>query len=205
MKIGFLTTDARESFPQLDPESPCLGRAPDALLSGFAGIDGMEVHVVSCTQRPMRSPEKLADNIWFHLLHVPKIGWLRTGYQGCVRAIRRKVRELKPDIVHGQGTERECALSAAFSGFPNIVTIHGNMTTVAQAMKARVGSFLWCAALLERFTLPRTLGVFCNSAYTESVVGKYARQTWRVPNAVRREFFQTPLPPASATAKPILL
>lgn len=79
------------------------------------------------------------------------------------------------------------------------------MTAVAQAMKARIGSYLWCAALLERFTLPRTLGVLCNSAYTESVVKKYARQTWRVPNAVRREFFQTPLPSKSATSKPILL
>ena len=150
-------------------------------------------------------PQKLSENTWFHLCHAPKIGWLRTGYQGCIRAVRRKVRELEPDIVHGQGTERDCAISAVFSGFPNVVTIHGNMTAVAQTMKARAGSFYWCAALLERFTLPRTLGVFCNSAYTESVVRRYARQTWRVPNALRREFFQIPLPPASTITKPILL
>jgi glycosyltransferase involved in cell wall biosynthesis len=205
MRIALLTTDNREHQRTYNETQPRFGPAIEAVLQGLAELPDVEIHVISCTQQPMQAPAKLSENTWFHLLHVPKIGWLRTGYQGCIRAIRRKLRELKPDIVHGQGTERECALSAAFSGFPNVVTIHGNMATVAQAMNARLGSFLWCAALLERFTLPRTLGVFCNSAYTESVVKKYARQTWRVSNAVRREFFQTPLPSMSAIAKPILL
>ena len=85
------------------------------MLQGFAALPEVRVHVVSCTQQPMRSPEKLAGNIWFHSLHVPKLGWLRTGYQGCIRAVRRKLRAIQPDLVHGQGTERDCALSAIFS------------------------------------------------------------------------------------------
>ena len=153
----------------------------------------------------MLSPEKLADNIWFHLLHVPKIGWLRTGYQGCIRAIRQKLRQIQPDIVHGQGTERECALGAIFSGFPNVVTIHGNITSIARSTGAPIGSYWWFTAVLERFTLPRTLGVFCNSGYTESVVRPRAHQTWLVPNAVRREFFDAPLPAKATPSKPILL
>jgi glycosyltransferase involved in cell wall biosynthesis len=190
MKIGFLTTDARESFPQLDPESPCLGRAPDALLSGFAGIDGMEVHVVSCTQRPMRSPEKLADNIWFHNLHVPKIGWLRTGYQGCIRAVRKKLKEIRPDIVHGQGTERDCAISAVFSGHPNVITIHGNMRLIARLNRARAFSFEWLAARIETFTIPRSNGIVCITNYTRNAVADLAKKTWVVPNAVDAGFFE---------------
>jgi glycosyltransferase involved in cell wall biosynthesis len=205
LKIAFLTTDNREHHRRYDLAQPYFGTAPEALLQGFAEIPDLEVHVVSCTQRPMKSPEKLSANTWFHLLHVPKLGWLRTGYQGCIRAIRRKLQELQPDLVHGQGTERECAISAAFSGFPNVVTLHGIMTAVAKKMHAGIGSYLWCAAILERFTLPRTLGVFCNSSYTESVVKERARQTWLVPNAVRREFFETPFPSRSAPSKPILL
>jgi hypothetical protein len=72
------------------------------------------------------SAEKLADNLWYHPLHVPKIGWLRTGYQGCIRAVRKKLREIRPDIAHGSETERECAISAVFSGLLNAVTIQGN-------------------------------------------------------------------------------
>ena len=76
-------------------------------------LPDVEVHVVSCTQQPMKSPIKLAENIFFHSLLVPKIGWLRTGYQGCIRAVRKKLRAIQPDIVHGQGTERDCACSYA--------------------------------------------------------------------------------------------
>jgi glycosyltransferase involved in cell wall biosynthesis len=205
IRVAILTTDNREHHRKYELPDPYFGPAIEAVLQGLSGWLDFEIHVVSCTQRPMHAPEKLSANTWFHLLHVPKIGWLRTGYQGCVRAIRGKLHELRPDIVHGQGTERECALSAIFSGFPNVVTIHGNMSALARRMKASVGSYLWFAAMLERFTLPRTLGVFCNSAYTESMVRRRARRTWRVPNAIRREFFDTPLAPKGRISKPILL
>src|ERR1039457_5818375 len=112
MKIGFLTTDARESFPRHDPDWPCLGTAPEALLQRFARLPELDVHVVSCVQKQIRAPEKLADNVFFHCLRVPKIGWLRTGYQGCIRAVRKTLAVIQPDIVHGQGTERDCAISA---------------------------------------------------------------------------------------------
>ena len=205
IRAAILATDNREHHRKYEITSPYFGTAVEALLQGLAEIPDLEVHVVSCSQQAMNSPEKLAANTWFHLLHVPKIGWLRTGYQGCVRAVRRKLHELKPNIVHGQGTERECAISAAFSGLPNVVTLHGLMTGVANSMHAGIGSYLWCAAVLERFALPRTLGVFCNSIYTESAVKARARQTWLVPNALRREFFETPPPNKATNSKPILL
>lgn len=169
---------------------PWFGTAPEALLQGFEELPGeVEIHVVSCTHYPMQSPEKLADNIFFHSLHVPRIGWLRTGYQGCTRAIRRKLREIGPDIVHGQGTERFAGLSAVLSGFPSVLTLHGNMRLVARFHGARPFSFLWLAARLETFTLPRTDGVVCITNYTREAVASLARKTWVVPNAVDRSFF----------------
>ena len=114
LKIAFLTTDNRENFKEYELSTPYFGAGPEALLQGFGALSGIEVHVVSCTQRPMQSPEKIDKNIWFHSLYVPKIGWLRTLYQGCIRAVRRKLKDLQPDIVHGQGTERDCAISTVF-------------------------------------------------------------------------------------------
>lgn len=186
-----LTTDNREHLRDYKAPIPYFGTAPEALLQGFAGLPGVEVHVVSCTQQPMSSPEKLAANVWFHSLHVSKIGWMRTCYQGCIRAVRKKLRTIQPDIVHGQGTERDNAISAISSGFPNVVTIHGNMAELARLFRARFGSYPWLAARLEDFVLRRTMGVFCNSAYTENLVRTWARKTWRVPNAIRREFFDS--------------
>lgn len=205
MKVAILTTDNREHHRTYDEAVPRFGPAIEALLQGLAGLPELEVHVISCTQRPMHAPEKLSENTWFHLLEVPKIGWLRTGYQGCVRAIRKQVRELDPDLVHGQGTERECALGAVFSGFPSVVTIHGNTGQVARSLNARIGSYLWCTARLESYALRRAAAVFCNSAYTEQVVRKSNLHTWRVPNALRLAFFDTPLPPRPSLPFPILL
>jgi glycosyltransferase involved in cell wall biosynthesis len=206
MKIAILTTDNREPYRQYDKPDPWFGTAPEALLQGFAQLSEAEVHVVSCTQQPMvSSPAKLADNIFFHSLHVPKIGWMRTLYQGCVRATRKLLRELKPDIVHGQGTERECSLGAIFSGLPNVVTIHGNMAELARLFRAPVGSYHWLAARLENFTLGRTAGVFCNSFYTEGLVRSRAKKTWLVPNALRCEFFDPAPETSTALRHPIIL
>jgi glycosyltransferase involved in cell wall biosynthesis len=190
MRIALLTTDSRDHFRQYDRTQPYFGTAPQALLQGFAGLQGIEVHVLSCIHQPMASPEKLADNIYYHGLVVPSIGWLKIGYLGCIRAFRSKLQELQPDIVHGQGTERDCAISAVFSGFPNVLTIHGNMRSVAQVNHARFFSFQWCAALLERVTLPKADGIVCISTYTRGRVKSLAKKAWLVPNAVDSSFFE---------------
>jgi glycosyltransferase involved in cell wall biosynthesis len=189
MKIALLTTDNREHYRSYSETVPHFGTAPEALLQGFAQMPELEVHVVSCAQQPMKSPEKLAENIRFHSVYVPKAGWMRTSYQGCVRAVRRKLKSINPDIVHGQGTERECAVSAVFSKFPNVLTIHGNMRLIAEVNKAKPFSFFWLAAQLEKVTLPRTRGVVCITRYTQDAVKDLVQKTWIVPNAVDESFF----------------
>jgi glycosyltransferase involved in cell wall biosynthesis len=206
MRIAVLTTDNRERFKDYSHPAPYFGPAPEALLQGFAMLGKhVEVHVVSCLQEPAPAPEKIADNMWYHAVHVRKIGWLRTLYQGCIRAVQKKLREIQPDIVHGQGTERECAMCAIYSGFPNVLTIHGNMKAITRFHSTWPANLYWGAsARLETFALKRTSGVFCNSAYTESLVAPRTKHVWRVPNALRAAFFE---PPADSTrgGAPVLL
>ena len=194
MKLALLTTDSREHFKTYERPLPYFGAAPEALIDGFRSLPDLEVHIVSCVRQKMTSPEKLAPNIWFHNLLVSKSGWMRTLYRGCVRAVRSKLRQIRPDIVHGQGSERDCALTAVCSGFPAVVTIHGNMAELARLFHASAFSFQWLAARLEDFALKRSTGVFCNSAYTEQLVAPRTPRTWRVPNALRMEFFSPPTP-----------
>jgi glycosyltransferase involved in cell wall biosynthesis len=204
VKIAILTTDNRENFKEHSNPMPYFGTAPAALLQGFAQLPEVEVHVISCVQQPVVSPEKLAANIFYHSLLVPKIGWLRTFYQGCIRATRKKLREIQPDIVHGQGTERDCALSAVFSGFPSVFTIHGNMRLVAKIQRARPFSFWWIAAWLEKFTVPRSQGVVCITNYTREAVASLAKKTWLVPNAVDESFFDV-TPEINPAEPPLIL
>ncbi len=195
MRIALLTTDNREPFREYEKEAPWFGTAPEALIQGFARCPSVEVHIVSCAKRPMKSPAKLAENIFFHGLHVPHIGWLRTGYQGCIRAVRRKLREIRPELVHGQGTERDCAVSAIFSGHPNVLTLHGNMSVMARIHQAQPFTFYWFADRLESFALRRTNGVVCISNYTRDLVGPLAKKTWLLPNAVDASFFDLHVQP----------
>lgn len=190
MRVAILTTDNREHFKDYSCATPYFGTAPEALLQGFSKLGDLEVHVVSCAREQMHSPQKLAENIWFHSLVVPKIGWMRTLYQGCIRATRRKLREIRPDVVHGQGTERDCAISAVLSGFPNVLTIHGNLRLIAEVTNVKPFSFGWLAARLESLTIPRSLGVVCITRYTRDAVAPLARQTWVVPNAVDTRLFE---------------
>ena len=205
MRIVQLTTDAREHYGDYGNPKPYFGAAPEALLQGFASLPEAEVHVVACTRREMQSPQKLADNIWYHSLLVPRLGWMRTFYQGCVRAVRSKLRAIQPHIVQGQGTERDCAVCAVFSGYPNVLTLHGNMAEMAKVLRAKPGSYYWFAAAFENFALRRTRGVFCNSLHTQESVKDRARRVWLVPNALRKEVFILPPDPVPTKSSVILV
>lgn len=197
IKVALLTTDSREHFKDYANPDPYFGTAPEALIEGFKLLKGeVEVHVVSCLQKmPASSPGKLADNVYYHGLHVANIGWMKTGYLGCIEAVRRKLQEIQPDIVHGQGTERDCAICATFSGFPNVLTIHGNMRLVAKFLRAKPLTYYWLAVRLEGLCLQKTSGVVAISSYTQSSVAPYTRRTWMVPNAVHPSFFDLPRKP----------
>jgi glycosyltransferase involved in cell wall biosynthesis len=192
MRIAMLAIDSRELLRRYEDPEPLFAPVVAGLAQELAKLPGCEVHYVCCHKQPVPSPKMLAENIYYHSVTVPQWGWLRSAYLGCVRAVRRILREIKPDVVHGQGTERYCALAAAGSGYPNVITIHGNMAELARLFRARIGSYLWLSARLENYALKKTSGVFCNSEYTEGLVRPRTRRTWRVPNAIDARFLEAP-------------
>jgi glycosyltransferase involved in cell wall biosynthesis len=196
MKIVQITTDNRNQFGNFELKSPVFGTAPTGLLDGFEHLGSeVEVHVVSCTRRPMRAPFKLAENVWFHQPVVPRLGWGRSAFLGSAWAVRKLLREIKPDIVHGQGTERDCAMAAVLSGFPNVLTIHGNMRIHAKRPETKGSFYYKMAAALESFCLRRTDGVVAISRYTMDLVNPLSERTWLLPNAVDQRFFSLSLTP----------
>ena len=199
IRVAFLVVADR--FDQPIP-IPFFGTAPSALLQGFAYYpDDVEVHVISCTQKPVPSPVKLAPNIWFHGLFVPKVGFLRTFHQGCVRAVSKSLRKIKPDIVHAQGTERWCAIVGALLPFPKILTVHGYLNGINRVATLRPWPYWALQRLLERISLPKYESVICISDFMEASLRAKTRSTNLIPNAVRQEFFSTPLPPYARDPK----
>lgn len=196
--LAFLTTDNREQLSQYEAPIPFFGTAPAALLSGLAEFpDELDVHVISCARTRMLPCEKLASNIWFHQPVVPKIGWGRTAFLGCARAVRKQLKSIRPDIVHAQGTERDCAVSMmlAPSG-PRVLTIHGHMARIAEITGARFPSYYWMAKNLERMAIKRSDGLVSISNYTQDRVKTLCKRSWVVPNAVDSSFFNVSSQPS---------
>ena len=195
MRIVQITTDSREHFKNYKRAEPYFGTAPQGLLNGFANLRDHEIHVISCGRVAMENPSKIASNIFFHQPIIGKWGWGKSLFLGCAQAIRSLCAEIKPDIVHGQGTERDCAMAAVLSGFPNIITLHGNMRVHARRTEHRKSIYYQLAAFLETFCLKRTNGVVAISSYTEKLVTGLASKIWLLPNAVDSRFFDIILSP----------
>lgn len=205
MRIVHITTDNRDFYGDYDTPVPHFGAAPEALFQGFQALTDFEFHVISCLRRPAPAPASIAPRLYYHQCVVPRLGWRPSLYSGCLLAIRRIVRDIKPDLVHGQGTEQDCALAAVYSGIKNVVTIHGNMAEIHRLGFAGSPLYGHLAARLETHALGKTRGVFCNSGYTENLVAPRAHKTWRVSNAIRLSFFDQPPAPRRNREKPQLL
>ena len=191
MRVAFLTVDSREGSARRSSPLPYFGTAPEALLQGFARLpqELLEVHVICCVNTDFPAPHKLAPNIYLHQITLPKWSFLRMLHAGPVLAIRRLLAKIKPDIVHAQGTERWCAVSGALSGFPRVLTIHGNLRLINKTSPMEPRLYWRAQEILETFSIPRFDGVVCITDYTRRNIAPLARRTWVVPNAVDTNFF----------------
>jgi glycosyltransferase involved in cell wall biosynthesis len=191
LKIVQITTDSRVHYGEYDRDAPYFGTAPAALLQGFREMpEEVEVHIISVSRQPMTAPAKLAPNIHFHQPIVTSWGMGRSLFAGAVLAVRKVIRGIAPDIVHGQGTERECALAAVFSGYPSVLTLHGNMRVHAKRGENKGKPYYRLAAFLEGIALRKTDGVVSISTYTDELVKPLAERTWLLPNATESRYFE---------------
>jgi glycosyltransferase involved in cell wall biosynthesis len=187
LKIAFVSVDDR--FAKAGPV-PLFGAAPTALLQGFEELgEEVEIHVVCCTMGDLPQPEKIGKNIWFHAHSVSKWGFLRTLHWGCHRAVRRMVREIKPDIIHAQGSERWCASTVALLPYPKVLTIHGFLRMIDPMMKMKPRPYWKTQTILERLSIPRYDGVVAITTYTEKNVRDITPKTWVIPNATDKRYF----------------
>ena len=203
MRIAFLVVDDRFGLPL---PIPFFGTAPQGLLYGFADLrreesekrkgrlgsqdSDFEIHVICCTEKSVPAPEKLAANIWYHQIVLPHWSYLRTGHLGPVLGVRRLLRRIRPDIIHAQGTERWCAISAALAPYPKVLTIHGNLRLINKVAPMEPRLYWKAQEILETFSIPRFDGVVCITNYTQQNVSDLAKKTWVIPNAVDPNFFE---------------
>jgi glycosyltransferase involved in cell wall biosynthesis len=195
LRIAMLVVDANDSQSLTHRDdsrrSPVVHMAIQNLLEGLQSRDDIEVTVLYGCRHAGAVEERREGSI--HYLPVPyrplPVPGMGGPLLGRTFALLRALRKLKPDLVHGQGTERESGLVAACCGLPSILTLHGNLSEIAKSVNAKPFSYFWLAAKIEQWILPRVTLVHCLSTHTRASVAAKARQTRIIPNAVATPYF----------------
>jgi len=131
----------------------------------LAGLPGLEVPSCLVLAPAGARTKTIGDNIWHHSLtsqnRLDAASTTRSAAGG-----QENLNEIQPTIVHGQGTEREFAMAAALSGFPNFIPSTASCRTARLLRRSRPGSYLWLRRDWNLLRFHRTAGLLCNSAYT---------------------------------------
>lgn len=171
--------------------SPVLHPAIHNLLDGLKDRQDIEVEVIYGRQSPESGEDRWEGSL--HYVPVKYRPWPVPGmggpYLARTMALLRHIRKTKPDLVHGQGTERESGLVAALSGRPSVLTLHGNFREIAKLIKGPFWSYYQLNARMETFVLKRVKWVICISDYTKRLVEDLNSKTDVLANAVNGAFF----------------
>lgn len=173
-------------------QSPVLHTAIHNLLDGLKNREEIEVEVIYGRMHPKDGEDRREGAI--HYVPVPykplPIPGMGGPYLARTWALLRHIQKVKPDLVHGQGTERESGLVAALSGRPSVLTLHGNFREIAKTLKTPPWNYHSINAMFETFTIPRVGGVICISNYTKKLVQDLNQKLWVLPNAVNEKMFE---------------
>jgi len=132
---------AQQQHTDITPE--LLVQTPGASEDFHCTIEGIPVHFIAAPYQ-LRS----ATLFWFDK-----------------RRLARKVRELKPDLVHAHGTEDAYGLAAQESGLPYVITVQGLIFVINRVLKPRLLSRDRAVEIAERICLKRARDVIAKSDY----------------------------------------
>ncbi len=138
--------DAPEWVRQLPRQHPFSWMR--VLLDELEKNPAVKLHVIVLRKQFARNAAFERNGVTFHLIktpggwRAPTLFWLDTWL------IRRKLAEIKPDVVHAWGAERGAALVAARLKYPFVATVQGLLTWLEQM--GQLNRYHKFAAWLER-------------------------------------------------------
>lgn len=181
--------------------------AIQGLLEGFQNSRSVRITAVFPATPRFRPSLPQAKNLAAHPVVVPASSgfWPGQGFLRRTRFLRAALHSIRPDLVHGQGTEKEAAWVAVTSGFPSVITLHGLMQEVAREPCHRWILRYRLAAWVERQAMRRAHGVIALSPHARSLIRRTTPSIFEIPNAIRSEFFQIPPLPSRSSREPLVL
>jgi glycosyltransferase involved in cell wall biosynthesis len=160
------------------------------LAESMASIQGFQVNVIT-SSRQFRDTRIIRDgNLNVTYFVTPPKANMFTLFQYTKWRILKRIEKIKPDIVHGIGTEHLWPYIAVSSSYPSVITMHGIMSEVKKNIKIPSFSRLRIFCQLERYVLKRAKHLIAISPYVESVVRPQTKAAiYPVENATHNFFF----------------
>lgn len=163
-----------------------LGKCPD-----------IDLHMVTISLAVDEDQVIRKDNITYHVLNV-NLPLINRGLfiYPFVRMVR-EIRRIRPDIVHGHGTEGPFSLAAVYSGYPNVVSLQGIITEIIKTeplLKYRL------IRVLEQHTLRKARAINPKTQFSVNFVRGLlgnTGNTYLIEPPIDEIFWEHDLPPRS--------
>ena len=131
----------------------------------------------------------------FHVLPTTRSGRASSLYREDLQTLRRCLAEIRPQVVHGWGTEDVYALVAVTSGYPHLISMQGILSHYC--LRNRMKPRDYFQALLELWCLQKAQRVTVESEWGRRILRK---RRWQGPidlveYGVRHSFFEVPWHP----------
>jgi glycosyltransferase involved in cell wall biosynthesis len=160
-----------EWLPDLPPEVQGLPMQHPAswqrvLLEELQGRPDIRLHILVLRKQFKRDLSFERNGVVFHLLktvgglRAPSFFWMDTWLIG------RRLKQIRPDVVHAWGTENGAALVANRLGYPRVITIQGLFLWYGQVIPLR--PYQRFARMLESYSLGRAPLVTTESKFSVS-------------------------------------
>ena len=138
------------------------------LPEAFSKIQGLEMHWITLSDQVEKEMIFSADGALFHVLPTTKQGRASSFFVQDRRRIQACLQEVRPDVVHGWGTEDVYALAAVTSGYPHLISMQGILS--ALILKSWMHPREYFQALLEIWCLRKAQLVTTESKWGATMV-----------------------------------
>ena len=162
------------------------------LARGFSELGLADVHYLVVTPEVDRPTVDQGPFGTLHRLPCPQFSGSTTFFLWRRHLILQELARIHPDIVHGQGTEREYAFTAITSPYPNVITIHGIMHRVQRVTPPSLLSLDHVPRWMEKIVTRMVRDVICLSSEVERFIHerRSPARCHLIPNAVAPCFFE---------------
>jgi glycosyltransferase involved in cell wall biosynthesis len=187
MKIAYLSLLP----PPGEPAGSGVLKVSETLLREYERLDGVSVEAITQIDGLPGPVTEKKGAVTYRYLPCKPTGKTATFYFREVRALKRELARLRPDIVHGQPTA-EYLLAATGWGGPHVITIHGLVLREAKGL-GRFNPATLANVIregLQRRAARRATDVISISPYVDQyLAGWCPARIHPIPNPIDPEFF----------------